>query len=71
MHPVLDVALIGMQAAMDQLVRTAERIAQLTEDGDLPRDIVELISLHRRFEANATVVRTANEMLGTLLDLFA
>lgn len=71
MHPVLDVALIGMQAAMDQLARTAERIAQLTEDGDLLRDIVELISLHRRFEANATVARTANEMLGTLLDLFA
>ncbi|MCH7498240.1 MAG: flagellar hook protein FlgE [Candidatus Marinimicrobia bacterium] len=56
---------------MDQLVRTAERIAQLTEDGDLPRDIVELISLQRKFEANAIVARMANEMLGSLLDLFA
>ncbi len=71
MNPVLDVALLGMKEAMDQLVRTAERIARLTEDGDLPRAIVELISLQRKFEANATVARTANEMLGSLLDLFA
>ena len=71
MHPSLDVALIGMQAAMDQLVRTGERIAQLAEDGDLPRDIVELISLQRKFEASATVARVANEMLGSLIDLFA
>ena len=60
-----------MQAALDQLARTAERIAQLADEGDLPRDIVELISLQRKFEASATVARMADEMLGTLLDLFA
>ena len=59
-----------MNAAMDQLVRTAERIAELAEDGELPRDIVELVSLQRKFEASATVARMANEMLGSLLDLF-
>ena len=59
-----------MKEAMDQLGRTAERIAQLAEDGDLPRDIVELVSLQRKFEASATVARMANKMLGTLLDLF-
>ena len=71
MSPSLDVAFIGMKAALDQLERTGEQFAQLVEDSDPVRDAVQLISSQRNFEASATVARAADETLGTLLDLIA
>ncbi len=71
MSPSLDVAFIGMRAALDQLERTGEQFAQLAEAGNPAKGVVELISSQRNFEANATVARAADETLGTLLDLFA
>ena len=71
MSPSLDVAFIGMKAALDQLERTGAQIAQLVGDSDPVQDAVELISSQRSFEASAAVARAADETLGTLLDLFA
>ncbi len=71
MSSALDVALVGMTAALDQLERTAERIAQPAEDSNLVEDIVELNAAQHSFEASASVARAADETLGTLLDLFA
>ena len=71
MSPSLDVAFIGMRAALDQLERTGEQFAQLAEASNPAKNAVELSSSQRNFEANATVARAADETLGTLLDLFA
>ncbi len=71
MSSALDVALVGMTAALDQLNRTAEQIARPTDDDDLAEDIVELNSAQHSFEASASVARAADETLGSLLDLFA
>ncbi len=71
MSPSLDIAFIGMKAALDQLERTGAQIAQLVEGSDPVRNAVELITSQRSFEASAAVARTADQTLGTLLDLFA
>ena len=68
----LDVAYIGMKAALDQMQRTGEQFAQLAESSSgIAKDAVDLISQKHSFEASATVARVADETLGTLLDLFA
>ena len=38
---------------------------------DLGREMTQMISTQRTYEANAQVVRTGDAMLGTLLDLKA
>ncbi|MBQ4566872.1 MAG: flagellar basal-body rod protein [Desulfovibrio sp.] len=38
---------------------------------DLAREMTSMISTQRSFEANAVVVRTADDMLGTVLDIRA
>ena len=71
MNLSLDVALIGMKAALDQMERTGEQFAQLAgSSSDTAKDEVELISQQHSFEASATVARAADETLGSLLDLF-
>ena len=74
MTPAIDTAFVGMRASLQQLERTGQLIANLASSsnlssGNLVNDIVQLSSSQRAFEANAAVVRTANEIIGTTLDL--
>lgn len=74
MTPAIDTAFVGMRASLQQLERTGQLIANLASSsslssGNLVKDIVQLSSSQRAFEANAAVVRTANEIIGTTLDL--
>lgn len=74
MTPAIDTAFIGMRASLQQLERTGQLIANpassgSVSSGNLVNDIVQLSSSQRAFEANAAVVRTANEIIGTTLDL--
>ena len=74
MIPAIDTALVGMRASLDQLERTGQQIANLVSSssissGHLVEDIVQLSSAQHGFEANAAVVRTANEIIGTTIDL--
>lgn len=62
---VLGAGLAGMTRATHQVERSALEIARGSLD---PKDVVELTLGQRQFEAGAAVVRTADEMLGTLLD---
>lgn len=74
MTPAIDTAFIGMRASLDQLERTGQLIANLVSSssvssGNLVKDMVQLSSSQHAFEANASVVRTANEIVGTTIDL--
>ena len=74
MMPAIDTALVGMRASLDQLERTSQSIANLVSSssvssGNLIEDVVQLSLAQHGFEANAAVVRTANEIIGTTIDL--
>lgn len=74
MIPAIDSAFIGMRASLDQLERTSQSIANLVSSssvssGNLIEDVVQLSLAQHAFEANAAVVRTANEIIGTTIDL--
>ncbi len=72
--PVLSSALRGMQSAQDALGRRAESVARAAdpESGvDLPRELVGTIEAKHAYAANAAVVRTADHMLGSLIDILA
>ena len=74
MLPAIDIAFVGMRASLDQLERTSQSIANLVSSssvssGNLIEDVVHLSLAQHAFEANAAVVRTANEIIGTTIDL--
>ena len=68
-------AMSGMAAAVDRFDRAAARVARAgTEDapeGDVIRDRVEQIADQHAFAANLATVRTADEMVGTLINTIA
>lgn len=60
----------GMSRALDRFDRASTRLAQ-SASGDVVRDRVDQIAAQRTFEANLSTVRTADDMLGALLDITA
>ena len=66
----LDSAAAGMAMQAERFERTAQRIAKLPGgEGDLVADTVEQIDAKQAFAANVAVARTADEMLGTLINI--
>jgi flagellar basal body rod protein FlgG len=63
-------AMSGMAAALSRFDRASARIAS-EQPEDPIRDRVEQITAQHDLEANAATIRTADEMLGTLIDTFA
>lgn len=73
---VLDTAAAGMFAAAGRFNASAQRtVAWSVDQGqtdqkiDLAHEAVEQISAKTDFEANAAVIKTADEMTGALLDM--
>jgi hypothetical protein len=66
----LDSALGGIASRLDSFQRTAARIAQ-PADPTLERDLVQTMADSSGVAANAKVARTADEMVGKLIDIFA
>ncbi|HET6146447.1 MAG TPA: flagellar hook protein FlgE [Polyangia bacterium] len=66
----IDAALGGIGAGMDSFNRAAARIAR-PGDPTLERDIVQTIADSHGVAANAKVLRAADDMVGTLIDIFA
>ena len=56
----------GASGRMEQTPSLVE-----TSNTDVPREMVNMISNTNAYEANAAVVRTQDEMLGTTLDIVA
>lgn len=73
----LSIAAAGMMAAADRLSASAQRVAAAdaqaeansVRDVDYVKERVDQIGAETDFKANAAVVRTADEMTGTLLNL--
>lgn len=66
----LDFAMIGMRASMEHMERTGEQMVQMISENTLPENMVSLMTHQRTYEANATVARAADQILGTVIDMF-
>lgn len=64
-------SLLGIAAGFDRLDNTARNIARDGAGGDLSGNLVELMQAGHDVRANVAVLRTADEMIGTLLDVLA
>jgi len=67
----LTIARGGMTAASNRLNASAERTVRAPEDPkvDLGHEVVEQISAKQAFRADANVVRVADQMLSSLLEI--
>lgn len=63
-------ALRGLDRSTERLNDAADRIAATAPLGDTAGDMVDLMQSKRAFQANAAVVRTADETVGTLFDRY-
>lgn len=76
-NPASNNGLLSIQRGMQGLERNAQAIASRPVAGsdeptrDLAGPLVESRSNLRQVQAGAAVVRTEDEMLGSLLDIFA
>ena len=67
-------ALTGIDSGFERMNRSANRVARLGDgnaDVDLAREIVEQKVVGAEVQAGAAMVRSAEEMQGTLLDVLA
>jgi hypothetical protein len=74
LSPVFATALQGMKTAQERLSSHSERLVRLGEDGTAgdPAGNMAGVALSRRgYEANAAVARTADRMLGSIIDILA
>lgn len=75
----LNSALQGLQSNQKSFLDSTRRLSQFGNQegpegaaGESPAtDVVGLMTAHRGYDANLLVVRTADEMLGSLLDVLA
>lgn len=67
----LSSAVHGMRAGFDRLDRAAHRIARDGDSADLAGNMVALLKARHEVRANATVARAADDLVGTILDVFA
>ena len=75
----LNSSLQGLQRNQQKLQQHAERISEwgnsgVGDDGqgiDLAEELIGTMVARRGYEANLPVIRAQDEMLGTLLDVFA
>lgn len=72
----LGIAMSGIAAATDRFERAASTIARANtglpgDDGDLVSPLVDEVEASQSLKANVTVARTADQMLGTLIDVIA
>ncbi len=76
-NSVLNTGLQGIQSGMEGVQKAASQIVRGGQDGpagsntDIVEPIIELKLYERSVEASAQVVKTADEVLGTLLDTMA
>lgn len=72
-------AIQGMQSNQRSFLSAAQRISRFGTSGGLhevegfsmEKDMVQILTSKRGYEANLKVVKVADEMLGTLIDTLA
>lgn len=68
---VLDTVYKVDAAAMQGLPRDYSAATHAFSGTELSREMPQMIATQRGFEANAATVRTADQMLGTIIDMVA
>ena len=61
----------GISAQLQRFERSAARVAQGGASGDYVAEAVEQMSVEKSVRANVAVIRAADEMVGTLIDIWA
>ncbi|MDG1293268.1 MAG: flagellar biosynthesis protein FlgE [Pseudomonadales bacterium] len=71
-NTLLQVGTTAMQAGMQQAGQAAAEIASVAKNNDasLNHSIVDLLQAENHVKASAQVVKTANQMMGTMIDIF-
>ena len=67
----IDQGLSGVAAGLERLDRAAGRIARDGAEGDLAGNMIDLMRARHQVRASVAVLRTADETIGTLLDVLA
>lgn len=64
-------ALAGVSAGFARLDRTADRIARDVDGAGLATGMTDLARARHEVRANLVTLKAADEMVGTILDVFA
>src|SRR6185503_12654485 len=67
----IEQALKGITGSFDRLDKAAAKIARDGAGGDLAADMIDLKRAGHEARANVAAARTADEMIGTILDVLA
>jgi flagellar basal body rod protein FlgC len=70
MNGIMTIALSGIHTATDRFAASANRVVG-DPRADLPAEIVEEKLAATQFKANVAVIRTADRMMKSLLDILA
>ena len=67
----IDQGLSGIAAGFERLDKAAARVARDGAEGDLAGNMIDLMKARHQVRASVAVIRTADETIGTLLDVLA
>jgi hypothetical protein len=67
----IEQALKGITGGIDRLDKAASKIASEGASGDLAANVVEMKRARQEVRTNAAVLKTADETIGTILDVLA
>lgn len=71
METGLSASVGGIQRAAETHFQRAQRIAKAEEAQDMTKDLAEMHTDPQRVKMNTAAIRTQDQMVGTLLDMFA
>ena len=69
MIPAINQSAQAMQNSSGKLNQTSHKVAN--SKGDLPSNMISMIQSEKAHESHSKTIQTADEMLGTVLDLKA
>ena len=67
----IDHSLSGIRGGFDRLASSAVRIARDGAGSDLAGHVVDMLRARQDVRANAATLRTADQMIGFLIDVMA
>jgi hypothetical protein len=67
----MEIAVSGMSAGFDLLDKAAARIGRDGASGDLNGSAIDVMRASQQVRASQAVIRIADDMIGTLLDVLA
>jgi len=71
-NSLLQIGATAMQAGIQQAGQAAAKIADAANNNDTPlsHSVVDLLQAEHQVKASAQVVKTADETLGAMIDIF-